>query len=681
MFDNFAHGLAETFHAHPHWALTIAFSVAFVESIAVIGTIVPGSVTMTAIGVLVGTGVMPASLTFVVSILGALTGDILSYSFGKIHHHRLKKMWPFAKHPQWISTGEHFFEKHGGKSIIIGRFFGPVRSFVPLIAGFLQMHPLYFILAAIPSATLWAIVYLTPGILLGALSVELPPSLATKFILYFLLGFVGLWILTWLVKIIMQKFWGAIDHFINILWQRMRARKAWHFITTPLADPREPNLHEQLMLLLGAILAFILSLIFLWNITHHGVLTGLNQPIYHFLQSIRTPFVDKVMVLFTLLGDRKCILTFSVVILCWLSLQRQWRAAAHWLALMVLVIGSALSIKWGYYSPRPHIDMPSNSTSSLPSGHAIFTLSFFGFLAVLISHELARPLKKRSYQVVLGLVLLTGFSRIYLGAHWLTDIIASYLIGLSCLLLVTISYRRHLTLHLSPKKLALASSIILVLIWSIYSTLRFSETYQFHAIRWPKTEMAYQNWWQHSSSDIPNLRVNRFGQPAEPLNIQWRGSLDKIKEELEKQGWHYTSTELDLKGFLERLSLQDPSRRLPLISPLFQNRAPVLLMTKFNAHNHFEAILYLWPSEIQILNGQTPLWLGTLKKYKDVHQELLHSSTSAQSGTFNEEFSILLKDTQKSKTFMITVSPDNQNAIPAQWNWSGKILQLDNGSE
>ena len=289
MLETYAHGLAETFHAHPTLALGLAFLVAFIESLAVIGTIVPGSVTMTAVGVLIGTGVMSAPLTFFTTIIGALSGDLLSYWFGKHYDQRLKKMWPFSTHPQWISAGELFFEKHGGKSVIIGRFFGPVRSFVPLIAGFLQMRPLYFFLAAIPSATLWAIAYLVPGILLGALSIELPPSVATKFILYFFLAVIGVWILTWLVKMMLEKCWGIIDRAINTLWQGMRARKQWHFITTPLADPREPDLHEQLILLFGAIVAFILTLVFLWNITHHGILTAFNQPVHDFLQSIRVP--------------------------------------------------------------------------------------------------------------------------------------------------------------------------------------------------------------------------------------------------------------------------------------------------------------------------------------------------------------------------------------------------------
>jgi membrane protein DedA with SNARE-associated domain/membrane-associated phospholipid phosphatase len=676
MLETYAHGLITALHAHPNWGYFLTFFVAFVESLAVIGTIVPGSVTMTAIGALVGARVMPASWTLLIAILGALTGDLLSYWVGKHYDQRLTKMWPFNTHPQWIIAGKLFFEKHGGKSVIIGRFFGPVRSFVPLIAGLLQMHPLYFLLAAIPSATLWAIAYLVPGILLGALSMELPPSLASKFVLYVLIALVVIWLLIWFTRFIAQQLWGAIDLAVNKLWTAMRARKAWHFITTPLADPREPDLHDQLMLAFSALAAFSLLLIFLWNITHHGVLTAFNQPIHTLLQSIRTPLIDSIMTLFTLLGDRKCILSFAVVILGWLTWQRNWRAAAHWLALMILVIGSALAIKYGYYSPRPSPDLPANSTSSLPSGHTIFTLAFFGFLSVLISHELPHAQKKRCYKIALTMVLLAAFSRIYLGPHWLTDIIVSFLLGLVCVLVVTISYRRHLTSHISPKKLSLASIVLLLILWSSYSVIKYSETFEFHRQHTATLHLTSSDWWQKTNDLIPTIRHNRLSNPIDPLNIEWQGSLPSIKKHLENQGWKSHSSELELTGFLERLSLQESDRRLPLLPQLYHNHAPALLMTKLNQKNRYEWVLYLWASDIQFIDSPTPLWIGTLKKYENPHEKLFHLSAKDNSASNVDALPAVLDNTHILKT-TIVISPAEKHANtqrPLQWN--GKILQL-----
>lgn len=675
MLESFVHGLVNTLHAHPNWGYFIAYFVAFIESLAVIGTIVPGSVTMTAIGALIGSGVLPATWTFIVAILGALTGDFISYMVGKHFDHRLTSMWPFKNHPQWIPAGKLFFEKHGGKSVIIGRFFGPVRSFVPLIAGVLQMHPVYFLLAATISATLWAFVYMMPGVLIGALSMELPPSLATKFILSILAGIAILWILLWISRFIVQKLWGAIDTLVSKIWQGMRARKAWHFITTPLADPREPNLHTQLFLLFGAIVSFTLLLIYLWNIMHHGILTALNQPVYDLLQSIRTPFFDSIMTLFTLLGDRKCIIGFAVAMLLWLTYQRNWRAAAHWLALMALVMSSALAIKWGYYSPRPSPDLPANSTSSLPSGHTIFTLAFFGFISVLIGHELPTKQRRRCYKIALTTVGLAAFSRIYLGPHWLTDIIASFLLGLSCLLIVTISYRRHLTSHISPKRLGIASIIILLTIWTAYSVWKYESTLQFHQHLPKAIHIAENDWWQKINPDIPTVRMNRLGFPADPLNIEWQGSLDAIKTQLENKGWVSHTSTSTFRGLLDRLSLQDSNRRLPLLPQLYHNRTPALLMTKLNHQNRYDVVLYLWQSDIELIDQNTPLWIGTLLEYEDPHQSILHPTRLPKS-TFTDVLPILIKDIDKEKINLFQISKRQYSSAPRLKGWDGKILQV-----
>ena len=236
----------------------------------------------------------------------------------------------------------------------------------------------------------------------------------------------------------------------------------------------------QPLLLVGAIASFALLLMVFWDITHQGVLTSINPHVHAYLQSIRTPLLDKIMVLFTLLGDRKCILGFAVAILGWLVWQRHWRAATHWLMLMVLVLVSALAIKYGYYSPRPMPDLPTNSLSSLPSGHTVFTLAFFGFLAVLIGEEVSSRKKIFYYSIAFCLVSLAAFSRIYLGPHWLTDIIASFLLGLMCVLFVTYSYRRNRSTHLSAKTLKAASMIILIIIWTGYCTMQYTTTLNFH---------------------------------------------------------------------------------------------------------------------------------------------------------------------------------------------------------
>ncbi len=169
------------FHTHHTQAMAFAFVISFIEALPIIGTIVPGSITMTVLGILIGSKSIPFLPAFLMSCIGAYIGDILGFACGRCFKHRLTGIWPFKKHPEWITKSEAFFQRHGSKSIIIGRFAGPIRSTVPMVAGLLNMPWRFFLTAAIISATLWSIVYMGPGILLGSLALTLPAGAMAKF--------------------------------------------------------------------------------------------------------------------------------------------------------------------------------------------------------------------------------------------------------------------------------------------------------------------------------------------------------------------------------------------------------------------------------------------------------------------------------------------------------------------
>src|SRR5690349_9726034 len=89
-------------NAHPNLAGLGTFIISAAESVAIIGTIVPGSVMMTAIGTLAGAGVIPLWSTIVWAILGAIVGDGISYWIGRSFKDRLHDVWPFRTRPQLL---------------------------------------------------------------------------------------------------------------------------------------------------------------------------------------------------------------------------------------------------------------------------------------------------------------------------------------------------------------------------------------------------------------------------------------------------------------------------------------------------------------------------------------------------------------------------------------------------
>jgi membrane protein DedA with SNARE-associated domain len=153
-----------------HHAWWVIFLIAFVESMVILGIIVPGLPLMLMLGSFIATGILSATEVVFWCIVGAVVGDGLSFWIGQRYKYHVLELWPLSKHPEWITQGETFFEKWGGVSILMGRFFGPLRATVPVLAGILGMNRARFTAWNMLSAIIWAPAYLAPGIFLGWLS-------------------------------------------------------------------------------------------------------------------------------------------------------------------------------------------------------------------------------------------------------------------------------------------------------------------------------------------------------------------------------------------------------------------------------------------------------------------------------------------------------------------------------
>ncbi len=148
---------------HQAWAAPVCFALAFAESLAFLSLIVPSSVILIAIGGVVGyTGLSFVEL-FVATALGAAFGDWLSYWLGSTFKDRIATVWPFTRYPDLLPRGRRFFERWGAPGVFVGRFLGPFRATVPIIAGMCLMPFWLFQAANWTSAVVWAFAMLAPG--------------------------------------------------------------------------------------------------------------------------------------------------------------------------------------------------------------------------------------------------------------------------------------------------------------------------------------------------------------------------------------------------------------------------------------------------------------------------------------------------------------------------------------
>jgi membrane protein DedA with SNARE-associated domain len=149
--------------AHQVWAAPIVGALAFGESLAFLSLLLPGWAALVGIGVLIGPSGIPFWPVWVAGAIGAALGDWLSYWVGIRLGPAAANIWPLSRHPGLLPRGERFVRHWGALGIFIGRFSGPLRASVPLVAGIFGMPYWRFQGANFASALVWAGVLLSVG--------------------------------------------------------------------------------------------------------------------------------------------------------------------------------------------------------------------------------------------------------------------------------------------------------------------------------------------------------------------------------------------------------------------------------------------------------------------------------------------------------------------------------------
>lgn len=162
-FQSIIDGIVAFARDNAAWVPPIMFVLAFGESLAFVSLFLPAWGALVALGALVGTSGLSFWPVWVAAALGAAFGDWLSYWIGCKLEYRVQHIWPLSRHPELIPRGEAFMRKWGVPGIFIGRFFGPLRASVPLVAGIFEMPFWSFQFANFASAFVWAGVLLTLG--------------------------------------------------------------------------------------------------------------------------------------------------------------------------------------------------------------------------------------------------------------------------------------------------------------------------------------------------------------------------------------------------------------------------------------------------------------------------------------------------------------------------------------
>lgn len=391
------------------WLIPLAAVIAFIESLAFAGIIVPGVALLFAIASAAGQQQVNLYLLLSAAYCGAIAGDLLSFWLGRYAAPFVETRWPLRQHPEWVARGQVFFRRYGSYSVVLGRFIGPIRPVMPFVAGTLAMPAQRFMLFNLLSALVWAPVYILPGYLLGSSTTSipeiwLPPS-------YLLIGLIMLLLLfhklhQWLQP---EKIWAAK------LQQRV-----WQ---TGLWPSGQPFPLPALTLLLGCAAALLTLLM----VRQHPLIIELNSTAYAQLSVLLSDI--PILAGITMLGDKP--LLSGLILACAAVLYYSVRAPRPALLLLCIGVTGALTntgMKLWFAVERPAAGQWLSSYS-FPSGHTSSAAICLGILATLIALPLNAPLRRAVYLITLLLVSAVALSRVGLGVHWPMDVLAAMASG------------------------------------------------------------------------------------------------------------------------------------------------------------------------------------------------------------------------------------------------------------
>ncbi|MGI8561490.1 MAG: VTT domain-containing protein [Luteimonas sp.] len=590
--------------AHPVAAGAVIFAIAFCDAVIVLGAVVPALPLIFAVGVLIGLGEISGPYAIVCAALGAFAGDAMSFWVGHRWGSRLRTVWPFVRYPQLLERGETLFRRNAMKSILIARYVGPVRPFVPAIAGMSRMPLRRYLPMSVLAAVSWAVLFLLPGWLLGE-AYDAVAAVADRLTIV-LIALVAAVALAW-ASVLYTYRWFA-RHADTLLGQALAWTRAHPRLGRYAAALIDPNRPESASLAILA--ACLLAIGWAWfallaTVLMRGEPLLLDQRVHEAMYALRNPLADRLMAALASSGDAMVLVPAAGLALLWLLFRRRWIAAAHWIA--ALAFGLALTTALG-----AAIDMPRPPTAlsgfGFPSVAVTMTTITFGFFAVLIAREFPGRQRVWPYLVSGAVVALLGFSRLYLGAHWLSDIVGGMLLGIVWLLVLGIAYRRHVarSLWMRPLAAIFYGSFIVAALW--HAPRAIDPMLERFAPLDPPATLEVEPWWQDAWTTLPQQRKERDPSLRWPLDVQVAGPLAPLRARLQAEGWR-TQPQAGWRMTIGLLDDDMPASRQPVLPATLDASAETLLLRRRIADDRIQ-VLRLWRAPEQFRDG-TPLWIGT----------------------------------------------------------------------
>lgn len=596
---------------HPGWGVGIVFLVSFFESLALVGILLPGIVILFGVGALIGLGVLGLIPVWVAASFGAFLGDFLSFYLGRRYSGQLLDIWPFSRYPTLMERGVRFFHKHGAKSVIAGRFIGPLRPIIPSIAGMMGMKPSRFLVVDVPTCIAWAPVFLLPGLFFGA-SLEAAAEYTGRLVVVLVILAAVLWLTWWAMRALYEPLATRSARWLRhgIRWSRRHP--VLGRLAGPLLDPSRGEVLSVSMMGILLVVVFwgLVMLLFLSPFSAQP--KALDQAIQVFALSLRNHLADPVMVAISQLSNWPVSIFSALALLLWLMGAGRKSAAGHWL---VAIGGGAVLhvlLSWSLRT-TPQVFELAGQTLQSPSAAMSLPTVVLTFFAVMEAGEMARNRRHWPYLVAALILTLLGVSRLYLGLEWLSGALMGLAAGLAWTAIVGIAYRQRAVRRFSSAAASLIfyGSFLALFAWQVHEY----ESDDLRALSAPAvTQQINENtWWDSGWKDLPKDRTMLSSVASRTFNAQVAASPALISRLLEKNGWK-PEPAADWRWIIQALNPEPNQASLPLLGRAFQGRSEVLLLSRNLEPEGRMLTIRLWDSGVRLEPGGQILYLAQLSE-------------------------------------------------------------------
>jgi membrane protein DedA with SNARE-associated domain/membrane-associated phospholipid phosphatase len=439
-------------HALGPWTYLVVGVLAFLETGAFVGLIAPGETTVIVGGVVAGQGEISLYVLIGITWACAVAGDLASYTAGR----KLGRAWLLRHGGRFKITEERlhqvevFFERRGGITILIGRFIGFVRALAPFIAGTSRMPLRRFLPYDVLGAGAWSATFATLGYVFWH-SFDQLTTYVSRGLFAFGTVVAVLAALAWLVQLRRdpakrervrtwleahrdQRGWRPVVRLAGPVWRvvgRPTAGGAELAARFGLGRVTPGQLGLELTTLLALLAVGAYTFFVVGDLASEPGIPRIDREAGILASKLAIDPLVEIAKVVTELGSLPVVLALTLATAVWALTRRRWIDAAALVVGLGLVVLLVHVSKAAYGRTRPTGGLVEVDLDAYPSGHTAYAVALVACATVLVRGGSGWAVRFALVTVAVALVALVGVTRVYLRAHYLTDVIGGAALGVA----------------------------------------------------------------------------------------------------------------------------------------------------------------------------------------------------------------------------------------------------------